>query len=69
MASVEIRDSRRPARVTFSWEHPEGFHSPLVRIGLHYGNELEVSARILPGLHRSLIGFLENLASAEVNSY
>jgi hypothetical protein len=65
MASVEIRDSRRPARVTFSWEHLEGFRSPLVRVGLHYGDELGVSARILPGVQKSLIRFLENLASLE----
>ena len=65
MASVEIRDDRRPARVTFSWEQPKGFRSPLVRVGLHYGDELRVSARILPGLGKSLIRFLENLASLE----
>jgi hypothetical protein len=51
--------------VTFSWEHPEGFGSPLVRVGLHYGDELGVSARILPGVQKSLIRFLENLASLE----
>jgi hypothetical protein len=65
MAAIEIRDSRRPARVTFAWEQPEGFRSPLVRVGLHYGDELRVSARILPGLRRSLVRFLENLASLE----
>jgi hypothetical protein len=65
MASMEIRDARRPAWVTFSWEHPKGFRSPLVRVGLHYGEELQVSARMLPGLGRSLIRFLENLASLE----
>ena len=66
MASVEIRDSRRPVCVTFSWEHVKGFPSPLLRVGFLCGEELEVSARVLPGLKKSLIRFLENLASLEV---
>jgi hypothetical protein len=65
MGTVEIRDARRPARVTFTWEQPKGFRSPVVRVGLSYGDELQVSARILPDLGRSLIRFLENLASLE----
>jgi|SRR6516162_4910779 hypothetical protein len=63
MRSVEIRDARRPARVTFSWEHPKGFRSPLVRVGLDYGEELHVSARVLPGMGPGLTRFVENLAS------
>jgi hypothetical protein len=65
LTSVEIQDNRRPARVTFCWEQPKGFASPLVRVRLHYGDELQVSARVLPGLGKSLIRFFENLASLE----
>jgi hypothetical protein len=65
MASVVIQDVRRSSRVTFAWERPPGFKSPLIRVGLQYAEELNVSALILPGIRRPLLRFLENLTSLD----
>jgi hypothetical protein len=63
MTTVLLEDVRRPSRVTMAWERPAGFKSPLIRVGLRYGQELNVSARILPGIRLPLLRFLENLTS------
>jgi hypothetical protein len=63
MTTVLLEDVRRPSRVTFAWERPSGFKAPLIRVGLQYAEEIEVSALILPGIRRPLLRFLENLAS------
>jgi hypothetical protein len=65
MASVVLQDVHRPARVTFAWERPAGFKSPLIRVGLQHAEELNVSALILPGVRRPLLRFLENLSSLD----
>jgi hypothetical protein len=57
-----IDDPKTGSRVSFAWERPKGFNSPLVRVGLDHAAEFSVSARILP-LGRTFLRFLENLAS------
>jgi hypothetical protein len=65
MTTVLLEDARRRSRVTFAWERPAGFKAPLIRVGLQYAEELNVSALILPGVRRPLLRFLENLASLD----
>jgi hypothetical protein len=63
MTTVIVEDVRRPSRVTFAWERPAGFKAALIRVGLQHGEEIDVSAPILPGIRRPLLRFLDNLAS------
>lgn len=60
-----LDDPKTGSRVTFTWEHPEGFSSPLVRVRVEFADAFNVSARMVPP-GRTFLRFVDNLRSLDI---